>query len=229
MTAGVFVTGTDTHVGKTWVARGLLAALRRHDGRVGALKPVASGAVGTAHGLRNEDALQLQAGCNVQLDYRQINPVIFEPPVAPHIAAAHSGAHIDIADLIRAFQTVAAQCDWVVVEGVGGWYVPLNDEHTTADLAAAMGLPVIMVVGMRLGCLNHALLTAAAIRHSGVPLSGWVATTLEAHMPHLNENIAALQSRINAPLLGVIPHLMECDAGVIADCLDIAVLVKGKG
>lgn len=224
MTRGVFVTGTDTHVGKTWICLGLLNALRRHARRVGAMKPVASGGVETPDGIRNEDAVQLRAAANVDLSYEQVNPVVFSPPVAPHIAAAQAGTGIVVAELTAAYRSIARRCDWVVVEGVGGWKVPLNDGQTTADLAKAMDLPVIMVVGTRLGCLNHALLTAESIRRHGVELCGWVANRVDPEMAHGQDNVDALRMRIDAPLLGIVPYLLSCDPALIASCLDLRAL-----
>jgi len=224
MNRGVFITGTDTGVGKTWVAVGVITALRRRGHRTGAMKPVASGARRTRDGLRNDDAVSLQKAADVAIAYKRVNPVALAPPIAPNIAAAMAGESINMDTLTLAFQAIADRCDRVVVEGIGGWRVPLTDTHTTADLAKALALPVILVVGMRLGCLNHALLTRDAICHDGLKLLGWVANRLDPHMPYVQENIHALEERMGAPLLGVVPHMQRCDRNAVAECLDVGVI-----
>ncbi len=226
-TGGVFVTGTDTGVGKTWVAAGLLAALRARGMRAVGMKPVSCGCETTAQGLRNEDALLLQScGMEPAPPYETINRYAFAPPVAPHLAARAAGRRIDITRIHADLRELSTQADYVVVEGAGGWQVPLNEEETIADLALALGLPVVLVVGMRLGCLNHALLSSAAILDAGLPLAGWVATPIDAAMALAEDNITALQERIDAPLLGRIPHLPACDAGRIGENLDIDALLR---
>lgn len=224
MTRGVFVTGTDTHVGKTWISLGLVTALKGRGLRTGAMKPVASGCIETAEGLRNEDALRLQAAANVPLAYRQVNPVSLAPPIAPHLAAREAGTAIDVQALSDAFRVLAGHCEWVVVEGAGGWRVPLGDDETLADLVRAMVLPVILVVGVRLGCLNHALLSAEAIRGDGMTLAGWVANLVEPDVPRARENVDTLRARLPAPLLGCVPHLRDCDPDAIAAALDLTPL-----
>jgi dethiobiotin synthetase len=209
MSRGIFVTGTDTGVGKTWVSVGLMAALQRQGLRVLGMKPVAAGCEETADGLRNEDAQLLQQQGSLPMDYAVINPYAFEPPVAPHLAAAQAGVHIDLERIARYYQTLAGAADAVVVEGAGGWLVPLNERDSMADLATRLDLEVILVVGMRLGCINHALLTAEAIRTRGCRLTGWIANTLDLHMNKLPQNILSIQQRIEAPLLGLIPY-QEC-------------------
>lgn len=226
MTRGVFVTGTDTGVGKTWICLGLLQAFHRRGVAAAAMKPVACGGSGAPGQIHNDDALRLQAACGVELTYEEINPVVFAPPIAPHIAARLAGVTIEVDALADAYRALAGKCAWVVVEGVGGWKVPLNDRHTTADLARALDLPVVLVVGMRLGCLNHALLTAAAIRHDGGTLCGWVANTVDPAMTRLHDNVAALKARLGAPLLGAVPYLPDCDSGRIADCLDADAVIR---
>ncbi len=224
MKNGVFITGTDTGVGKTWVSLGVITALQRRGHRTGAMKPVSSGARHTAQGLRNDDAVRLQAAADVTIDYEHINPVALAPPIAPHIAAAVAGTPIDIVALTAAYRTIAARCDRVVVEGIGGWRVPLTETQTTADLAKALALPVVLVVGMRLGCLNHALLTRDAVNQDGLELLGWVANTLDSDMPKIQENIHALVERMGAPLLGTLPYMQRCDRNAIAAYLDVGVL-----
>ena len=221
MTGGVFVTGTDTHVGKTWISLGLLTGLKGRGLRVGAMKPVASGCTDTAQGLRNDDALRLQATANVPLPYERVNPVSLAPPIAPHLAAAEAGVTIEPARIAAAHADLAALAGCTVVEGVGGWLVPLNEQETVADLAQALDLPVVLVVGLRLGCINHALLTAESVRARGLTLAGWVATTLDPAMPYLDENVEALRRRLDAPLLGVVPHLERLDVAAVAGSLEL--------
>lgn len=209
MPDGYFITGTDTEVGKTLISLGLLRRLRDQGHRVAGMKPVASGATPSADGLRNEDALALQRASSQPPDYELVNPYCFEPPVAPHIAARRAGMSIELDRILDAWRRLAARTDRVVVEGVGGWLVPLDRHHTVADLAQALGLPVILVVGLRLGCINHALLTAQSIRRAGVPFAGWVANGLDPAMAETEANIAAIGSRLEAPLLAEVPHLDE--------------------
>lgn len=202
-----FVTGTDTGVGKTLISAGLLLTAKEHGLSTAALKPVAAGCEQTAAGLRNEDALLLQSVITQQLAYEQINPIALEPAIAPHIAAQQTRRILSVDRLAGFCRGVLHSADVTVVEGAGGWRVPLNPSETMADLARVLQLPVIMVVGIRLGCINHALLTAEAIIRDGLPLVGWVANTLDAQMPCQQENILALTQRLPAPCLGVIPFL----------------------
>jgi dethiobiotin synthetase len=203
---GLFVTGTDTGVGKTRVAVGLCRAFAMRGSRVAAMKPVASGCDHTPDGLRNDDALALQSAMNVQAAYSEVNPYAFAPSIAPHIAASESGATIDFEVLGRAYERLALRSDVVVVEGAGGWLVPLDESRTLADLASAWQLKVILVVGMRLGCLNHAQLTAESVQHRGLTLLGWVANALDPDFERLEENIAGLRTRLSAPCLGVLEY-----------------------
>ncbi|MDP1995931.1 MAG: dethiobiotin synthase [Gallionella sp.] len=185
------------------------------------MKPVAAG---SADGGQHEDVRQLRAASNVLASGGQINPYCFVQAVAPHLAARFVGIRINFARIVESFSELNAQADVVIVEGVGGFRVPLNDEQDSADLAEQLGLPVLLVVGMRLGCLNHALLTAEAIAARGLTLAGWVANVPEAGMAMLDENIAALQQRIHAPLLGIVPHLEQPDAREAASFLNLALL-----
>jgi dethiobiotin synthetase len=216
MTRGIFVTGTDTSVGKTWVSAGIMAALQLQGKRVLGMKPVAAGCDETADGLRNEDALLLQQQGSLPMDYALINPYAFAPPVAPHLAAAQASVHIDLERIERYYQTLAEAADAVVVEGAGGWLVPLNERDSMADLAARLELEVVLVVGLRLGCINHALLTAESIRAHGGKLTGWVANTLDLHMSKLPQNVLSIQQRIGAPLLGLIPYMGALSVDAIA-------------
>jgi len=216
MSGGWFITGTDTGVGKTRMACLLLEALAREGKRAIGMKPVASGCRETAAGLRSEDAERLQAVSGVAVDYAEVNPYAFAPGTAPHLAAHESGKEIRDEKILESFQRLRQKAPWMVVEGIGGWMVPLGEHLTMADVARAMRLPVILVVGLRLGCLNHALLTASAIQRDGVPLVGWIANQLVPDLTHVDENIAALNERIPAPLLARFPYRSPGDYGAPA-------------
>ncbi|MGH6638447.1 MAG: dethiobiotin synthase [Polaromonas sp.] len=202
----LFVTGTDTGVGKTLVSAALLHALARYHPRVVGMKPVAAGTVQVDGVETNEDVLALRAASTCAVPPALDNPVLLPDPVSPHIAAARAGMRIDIAHLAACHRELAKLAGAVVVEGAGGFHVPLSDTQTGADLAQALGLPVVLVVGLRLGCLNHALLTAEAIRARGLTLAGWVANHVDPTMLAQDDNIAFLQQRLQAPLLASIPH-----------------------
>lgn len=199
---GWFITGTDTGVGKTHVACGLLRVLAAEGARAAGFKPVATGCVGPAGALRNDDALALMAAGEVAAAYEAINPYAFAPPIAPHLAARAAGVAIRPEPILRAFAALTEQAEVVVVEGAGGWRVPLGDDWDMADLARQLGLPVVLVVGMRLGCLNHALLSAEAI---GDLLCGWVANEIDDGMDAMEGNLASLRQRLPVPCLGVVP------------------------
>ena len=232
-----FITGTDTGVGKTLISCALLHGFAAQGKRVVGMKPVAAGC---ADDSQHEDVRQLRAASNVLASGGQINPYCFAQAVAPHLAARFVGIRINFARIVESFSELNAQADVVIVEGVGGFRVPLNDEQDSADLAVQLGLPVILVVGMRLGCLNHALLTAETIAARGLTLAGWVANVpsdrllpqtagyasnvSKAGMAMLKENIAALQQRIHAPLLGIVPYLEQPDAREAASFLNLALL-----
>ncbi|MGB5438406.1 MAG: dethiobiotin synthase [Gammaproteobacteria bacterium] len=216
---GYFITGTDTGVGKTTLTLGLMHYLQAHGQRVAAMKPVASGCVNTADGLRNDDALKLQQQASVALTYSQVNPYAFEPAIAPHIAAAANGICIEPGRILQAYSELSGTVDCMLVEGVGGWQVPLEGQYTTADLACGLGLPVILVVGLRLGCLNHARLTADAIAATGLPLAGWVANSPAPLAEARQETINALINIIDGPLLGIVPLLQVVSAEAVAACL----------
>ena len=220
MSRGFFITGTDTDVGKTSIALGLMYALQQQGMRVAAMKPVSAGCELTAEGLRNEDARLLLQQSSMPLPYERVNPYAFEPAIAPHIAAAESGIEMQLAPLVEAYKSIAAQADVVIVEGAGGWLVPLNERQTLADFAGELHLPVIIIVGMRLGCLNHALLTEQAIKARGLKPAGWVANQLCAVMPYFEDNLAYLQSHLEAPLLGIVPHQQQTREA-IAGCLNL--------
>ncbi len=220
-----FITGTDTGVGKTLVSCALLHAFAAQEKRVAGFKPVAAGC--DADG-RNDDAKRLLAAGNVPAAYEQTNPYCFSLPIAPHLAARLAGVSVEFPRILASYRELAGRADEVIVEGVGGFCVPLNDDQDSADLARQLGLPVILVVGMRLGCLNHALLTQRAIAEYGLECAGWVANVLDADMPALQENIETLQQRFAAPLLGVIPYQAQPDAQAAASHLHLESLDKLK-
>ena len=197
-----FVAGTDTEVGKTFATCALLLALRQRGQRAIGMKPIAAGT--DADG-KNDDVERLVAASSIAAPRELINPYLFQPAIAPHIAAAEAGVAIDIDQIVTAFDQLRPLADVVLVEGVGGFCVPLDERSDTADLAEQLGLPVILVVGMRLGCINHALLTCQAIAARGLKLAGWIANRIDPAMSRFEENLAALRARIDAPLLGVIP------------------------
>lgn len=198
---GLFVTGTDTGVGKTLVAAALVRAMVHTGLKTVGMKPVASGSLTTPEGLRNEDALQLQAAANLTRPYELVNPYAFAPPIAPHIAAQEAGVKIELPYILSAFDQLCAGADAVVVEGVGGWQVPLAENFELPDLARALALPVVLVVGLRLGCLNHALLSARAIRADGLILDAWVANVIDPAFERRAENLATLARAMGAPPL----------------------------
>lgn len=217
---GIFVTGTDTEVGKTVIACGMVRGLQQRGYRVAAMKPVASGCGRTLDGLRNEDALALQA-LTGEPDYTAVNPIAYEPAIAPHLAAAESNRPIDLGEIVAGYRRLAAGADVVVVEGAGGWRVPLGPGQSMADIARALELPVLLVVGIRLGCINHALLSAEAIAADGRPLLGWVANVVDAADRRASAQVASLRERLAAPLLGVVPRLSQPDPEAVADLLDL--------
>jgi len=218
-----FITGTDTGVGKTLVSCALLHGFAAQGKRVVGFKPVAAGCDEHDH---NEDALKLRAASNAMATYGQINPYCFVPPIAPHIAARNSGVRIDMTRILTSFNELKGQADEIIVEGVGGFLVPLNEKEDTATLAQKMALPVILVVGMRLGCLNHALLTMKVIEACELECVGWVANVLGADMPALQQNIDTLVERLNVPLLGVIPYQAQPDVPTAAACLRLELLMQ---
>jgi dethiobiotin synthetase len=217
--AGLFVTGTDTGVGKTRVAVGLTQALAARGLKVAGLKPVASGCEPTPDGLRNADALALRAASSLALPYGLVNPYAFEPAIAPHLAAAEAGVVLQRAALVGTVQSVAAQADRVVVEGVGGFLVPLGPDWSAADLAADLGFPVLLVVGLRLGCLNHALLTAAAIRAAGLPFVGWIGSAIDPEFARATDNLATLTQWLGQAPLAVLPHAPDATPDSVAAAL----------
>ena len=214
----LFVTGTDTGIGKTLASCALLHAYAGKGLRVVGMKPVAAGI--NADGV-NEDVVQLRAASSVDAPYDLMNPCFLRAPLAPHIAAQREAATISMASIVAAYEALCVQAECVIVEGVGGFRVPLGERWDSADLAARLGLPVVLVVGMRLGCINHALLTQEAVVARGLRLAGWIAKRIDAHMACAEENIAALAARLNAPLLGVLPHQAAPDAAGMARLLTL--------
>ncbi len=212
---GLFVTGTDTEIGKTVVSAALLRQLSAFGMRTLGMKPVASGAVATAAGPRSEDAEQLIAAMSEAAAYEEVNPYLFEPAVAPHLAAAEIGVRIDFERIVEVYRSLGERAEAVVVEGVGGWLVPLDDSHTVEDLARAIDLPVVLVVGMRLGCINHALLTEQAIRGSGCRMAGWIANRHLGDYPMIEQNIETLERWMTTPLLGTCGHAEEAGQAVV--------------
>lgn len=199
--SGVFVAGTDTGVGKTLAASALLHAWRRRHARVVGMKPVAAGALRIGDRWTCEDAEALRAASSIEVPPELDNPVLLPEPMSPHLAAARAGLGVDIDHIVRCYRELAGRADAVVVEGAGGFLVPLDEHRTGADLARALALPVVLVVGLRLGCLNHALLTAEAIRARGLALAGWICNRIDPAMREPEGNIAYLRARLVAPLL----------------------------
>jgi dethiobiotin synthetase len=201
----LFVTGTDTGIGKTHVSVSLVKALVKHGLRVAVMKPIASGSAHTPDGLRNEDALALMAASNVDAPYGTVNPYCFEPAISPHIAAEEAKVRVDIRTIKDSFETLAGNADFTVVEGVGGWYAPISETQSMADLSESLQIPAILVVGVRLGCLNHAQLSKQAIEAKGVPLAGWVANCIDPAFERAAENLATLERLLGSEALAVFP------------------------
>ena len=224
MKAAYFITGTDTGVGKTLISAALIHGFVQRGLKAVGMKPVAAGCQRQGTQLISEDVAQLMAAGNVAAPIEQISPYVFEPAIAPHIAAEQAGVDIKLETIVQAYQQLAALADVVIVEGVGGFRVPLGNKLDTADLARQLDLPVILVVGMRLGCLNHALLTAEAIQMRGLKLAGWVANQIDPQMAAYAENLQELQQRLPAPYLGVVPWVAEPDFMNVATRLDMDIL-----
>lgn len=211
----LFISGTDTGVGKTFVATRLITALAAAGHRVAGMKPVAAGAEWTSHGLRNDDALDLAGAGSIRLPYELVNPVCLPEPTSPHLAAERAGKIIDVTSIVQAFDAIRERADVIVVEGAGGWLAPIGSPAqpgtagpTMQEVALALGLPVVLVVGLRLGCLNHALLTAAAIERSGLPLAGWIANPVDPAFRDAPACTKSLQTRLLAPLLWTAPQVI---------------------
>ena len=217
-----FVTGTDTDIGKTVVAAGLLQAGNQQGLRTAACKPVAAGCEDQGAGPQNEDALKLQAAASYSLSYQQVNPVALDLPMAPHIAAQEQGKMLSASRLSGFCRgTMLLPIDMLVIEGAGGWRVPLNNRETMAEIPKQLNAEVILVVGVRLGCINHALLTAQAIRSDGLKIAGWVANTMDANMLRLQENIDTLKKMFPEPCLGTIPRLSDISPQQVCNYLTL--------
>jgi dethiobiotin synthetase len=206
---GLFITGTDTGVGKTLATAAMLHAMAALGLGVVGMKPVAAGAELANGEWINEDVALLQRASSVSAPQELRSPYLFREPLAPHIAAERKGVDIEIPHIVDRYRQLAGLADWVLVEGVGGFRVPLDGRKDTADMAVSLGLPVVMVVGMRLGCLNHTLLTAEAIERRGLRLAGWIANRIDPDMAAFEENLASLERRLPAPCLAVFPWLEE--------------------
>ena len=217
-----FVAGTDTDVGKTLAATGLIEAANRQGRRTAAIKPVAAGCEDRGDGLQNSDALQLQAAASHPLSYQQVNPIALQAAIAPHIAAEQEGRSLSaqrLSGFCRGLTLLPV--DILVIEGAGGWYVPLNHRETLADVAKQLNPEVILVVGLRLGCINHALLSIKAIRADGLKIAGWIGSTIDPDMPQLDKNIATLERLIAEPCLGVIPRLTDLSPQRVAEFIKL--------
>lgn len=222
MATGFFVTGTDTGIGKTAVSCALLHAFAAQGKKVAGMKPIVAG----SENGQWMDVEQLLAASNVNVTRQQINPYAFDPPISPHLAAQRLGVEIDLSVIHHAYQQLSAIADLVIVEGAGGFLVPINEKQNGADLAKTLNLPVILVVGMRLGCLNHALLTAQAIQAAGLTLAGWVANCIDPQMEVVAENIATLEQRLDCSLLGILPFRKETDIAHSTGLLDTKILTN---
>lgn len=222
----IYVTGTDTGIGKTLASCSLLHALRAHGMRSAGMKPVASGCARIEGQWRNEDALALQAASAPGLAYADINPFALEHPLAPELAARDAGTEVTLLPILAAHARLASQVDALVVEGVGGWAAPLSASLLQVDLVRMLRLPVVLVVGLRLGCLNHALLSARAIVADGVHLAGWIGSQVDPAMARVEDNIAMLRERLPAPCWGVLPHAPGVDAALLARHLRVPVLAE---
>ena len=219
MQTGLYVTGTDTGIGKTLASCALLHALRAQGLRAVGMKPLASGCEVTIDGLRNEDALALQAASDPTPAYDDINPFALPEPLAPELAAREAGVDVALAPMLAAHARLSAQADVVVVEGVGGWLAPLSTQLMQADLVRALELPVVLVVGLRLGCLNHAYLSARAIAADGCKLVGWIGNGIDPEMARIEENRALLEARLPAPCLGWLPWASRPDPAALSQRL----------
>jgi dethiobiotin synthetase len=215
-----FITGTDTEVGKTWFSLGLIQYLKNKGLRVAGMKPIASGCYHREAGLRNHDAESILAVSGLDVPYDWVNPYAFSPPIAPHLAAAKAGQTIDLETILAKYRQLTALADAVVIEGVGGWRVPINATQSLKDLVLAMDLPVILVVGLRLGCINHALLSAEAIMNDGCNLIGWVANPIALHF-QAHSSIDSLSELLEVPLLAQLPCLVAPNLQKLAQAMQV--------
>ncbi|MGR8978925.1 MAG: dethiobiotin synthase [Gammaproteobacteria bacterium] len=218
MKQGYFITGTDTHIGKTWTAVALMRFFKKKGKSVAGMKPVASGCHVKNDKLFNEDALLIKADASIEIDYDLINPYAYRLPTSPHLADPAHPVNLD--HIIAAFNRIKTMAEIVVVEGAGGWYAPINDSQDISDLAKALELPVIIVVAIRLGCINHAKLTVKAVKDKGVDCAGWIAVCSDPEMLKINETIESLKKELPIPLLGILPYLETADFDLLAEHLD---------
>jgi dethiobiotin synthetase len=216
-TQGYFITGTDTDAGKTCATIALMRYFKRQGKTVLGMKPVASGCTLYAGALKNADALLIQEHASITVDYQLINPYAYELPVSPHIAGIHNP--VKLAVIVERFNSLKALAEVIIVEGAGGWYAPLNAQDDMSDLANALALPVILVVGLRLGCINHAKLSYQAIQLSGVACVGWIAVCVDPDLLNRDENIQTIKAALPVPLLGILPYQDELDFELLADQL----------
>lgn len=219
MEQGYFITGTDTNAGKTWATIALMRYFKQQGKTVVGMKPVAAGCSNQDGQLKNEDALLIQENASFKIDYDLINPYAYELPVSPHIAGTTNP--VKLANIVEHFTVLKELAEIVVVEGAGGWYAPLNDHEDISDLAKALALPIILVVAIKLGCINHAKLTYLAIQGSGVPCAGWIAVCVDPDMLKLDENIDTITTALDFPLLGVLPWLESADFDLLASKLTL--------
>ena len=224
MRPDVYVTGTDTGIGKTFASCALLHALRGQGMRAVGMKPVASGCTWLDGGWKNDDALALQQASAVDVAYADINPFALEHPLAPELAARDAGTEVTLPPILDAYARLATKADAVVVEGVGGWAAPLSSSLMQVDLVRALELPVVLVVGLRLGCLNHALLSARAIEADGATLAGWIGSHVDPAMARVEDNLKMLQARLLAPCWGVLPHMPNAEPAAMAGHLRVTQL-----
>jgi dethiobiotin synthetase len=219
MQQGYFITGTDTNVGKTWSTVALMRYFKRQGQSVVGMKPVASGCFMEQDLLRNLDALLIQENASVPVAYDVVNPYAYLLPVSPHIAGVDNP--LDLAVVLARFKQLSALADIILVEGAGGWYAPINNQHDVSDMAQALGLPVILVVAIKLGCINHAKLSIQAIKQSGLPCAGWIAVCTEPQLLCLDSNIHILSALLNTPLLGILPYMEDVDFDILSQSLVI--------
>jgi dethiobiotin synthetase len=219
MKKGYFITGTDTNVGKTWATIALMRYFKGRGESVVGMKPIASGCSMQDGQLKNEDALLIQENASFLIDYDLINPYAYEQPVSPHIAGAKNPVELDL--LSAKFELLKTLADVVIVEGAGGWYAPLNERETISDLAKALGLPVIMIVALKLGCINHARLTYQAVEQSGLSCSGWIGVCTDPGYLNKDETISTIKAAVDAPLLGILPYREVADFDFFSEQITI--------
>ncbi len=219
MTQGYFITGTDTDAGKTCATLALMRYFKRQGKSVLGMKPVASGCTLQAGELKNADALLIQEHASIAVDYQLINPYAYELPVSPHIAGIHNP--VKLAVIVERFNSLKALADVVIVEGAGGWYAPLNTQDDISDLAKALALPVILVVGLRLGCINHAKLSYQTIQLSSIACVGWIAVCVDPDLLNRDENIQTITAALPVPLFGILPYQQPLDFELLADQINL--------